>query len=184
MVMPLGRRGYLLAFVLPLVVLLPASAGAQGVANDFNGLHGRVLLGENVKVTSRDGVAIRGKLLRLTKEELTIRVNDQERTVQGSEIAEVKARRSGPLWNGAVIGAASVLIPSAVLATKYDCSNCAPGIAIWTGIGAAIGVGIDALVKGDITVMKMPSGSASKTRFSVAPAVQRERRAVLCTINF
>jgi hypothetical protein len=179
----LGRLGYLLAFALPLVGLLPADAGAQGVATDFDGLHGRVLLGENVKVTSRDGVSIRGRLLRLTKDDLTIRLDGQERTVPALEIAEVKARRSGPLWNGAVIGAASVAIPFAILSAKYDCENCAVGGLVWTGIGAAIGVGIDALVKGDITVMKAPAAGA-KTRVSVAPVVQRERRGVVFTIGF
>lgn len=180
----LGRRGYLLAFVLPLVGLMPMSARAQGVASDFDGLHGRVLLGETVKVTDKDGVSIRGKLRRLTNTELTVAIADQERTVPAEEIAEVKARRSGPLWNGAVIGAASVLIPGATIAAKYDCVNCALGILVWTGIGAAIGVGVDALIKGDVTVMKLAPAGAAKTRVSLAPVVQRERRGVFCTISF
>lgn len=180
----LGRRRYLIALVLPLAGLLPAEARTQGIATDFDGLHGRVLLGENVKVTSRDGVAMRGTLLRLTKDQLTIAVDNSEQTVPGSQIAEVKARRSGPLWNGAVIGAAVVLIPATILTAKYDCDGCFPGIAIWTGIAAAAGVGIDALIKGDVTVMRAPAGSASKRRFGVAPVLGGERRAVLCTIQF
>ena len=62
-------------------------------------------------------------------------------------------------------------------------NDCAVGGLVWTGIGPAIGVGIDALVKGDITVMKAPAPGA-KTRVSVAPVVQRERRGVVFTIGF
>jgi hypothetical protein len=182
--MRLGRRGYLLAFLLPLAGLLPAEARAQGVATDFDGLQGRVLLGETVKVTSRDGVAVRGKLLRLTKDDMTIGTATAEQTLTAAQVAEVKARRSGPLWNGAVIGAAAVLVPSAFIVKAYGCHGCVPGILIATGIWSAVGVGIDALIKGDVTVMHVPPGQTSKTRVGVAPVIVGDRRAVLCTIRF
>ncbi len=180
----MSLRGYFVALVLPLVGLLPASARAQGVARDFQELQGRVLLGETVKVTDRGGQATRGKLLKLTDTDLTVRVDEQDRTLPGADIVEVKARRSGPLWNGAVIGAAVVLIPSAFLAAEYGCGDCALGIAVWTGIAAAAGVGVDALIKGDVTVMKLQTPTRAKTGFTIAPLVQRERRGVLCSIRF
>lgn len=180
----LGRRGYLIAFMLPLVGLLPAGARAQGVARDFEGLQGRVLLGETVKVVDHSGAATRGKLLKLTDTELTVRTAEQEQTIQAGEIVEVKARRSGPLWNGAVIGAAAVLIPSAIAISKYDCNGCTGPVLLWAGIGAAAGVGIDALVKGDVTVMKRSAATGAKSGFTVAPILQRERRGVLCSISF
>lgn len=180
----LGRPAYLLAFVLPLVGLLPASARAQGIARNFEELHGRVLLGENVKVVTRDGAANRGKLLRLTDTDLTIVTDTVERTITAGDIGEVKARRSGPLWNGAVIGAAVVLIPSGIAIANYGCGGCEVAVAVWTGIAAAAGVGIDALVKGDITVMKLSPATTARRGFTVAPIIQRDRRAVLCSISF
>ncbi|OFW10042.1 MAG: hypothetical protein A3H96_03560 [Acidobacteria bacterium RIFCSPLOWO2_02_FULL_67_36] len=185
MAIGLGRRGCSVALVLGLAALLPATAQAQKVASNFDELHGRVLLGETVKVTDATGRATRGKLLKLTDTDLTVRIGEREQTVPGSDIVEVKARRMGPLWNGAVIGAAVPLTIFGVVWAKYgggECYDCATGLAIWTGIGAGLGVGIDALVKGDITVMK--KGAPAKRSIAVAPVVSRDRRGVLCAIRF
>jgi hypothetical protein len=143
-----------------------------------------VLLGETVKVVDRNGEATRGRLLKLTDTDLTVQTPEQERTLQAADIVEVKARRSGPLWNGALIGAAAVLIPSGIAMAKYECDGCLLPVTLWAGVGAAAGVGIDALVKGDITVMKRAAASGSASGFSVAPMLGRGRRGVLCSIRF
>lgn len=164
----------------------PTSAGAQGVATTFAELHGRVILGETVKVTNREGQSTRGTLLRLTASDLTVTTRGGERTITGIDIAQVKARRADGLLNGALIGAAAAAIPMGILAYQLDedCANCAAGIALWAGIGAAAGMGIDALIKGDITVMKLASGPGPTRGFSVAPIVARDRRGVMCALRF
>jgi hypothetical protein len=183
MAIRLGRSGVVL---LAIAGLVPTSARAQsGVARNFDELHGRVLLGETVKVVNKDGEATRGKLLRLTDTDLTVRVDGQYSTLAGADIVEVKARRSGPLWNGALIGAAVPVTLFGIAWASYDggdCSGCAPVLLLWSGIGAGIGVGIDALVKGDITVMR--TDAAGRKKIAFAPLVQKNKKGVLCSIRF
>jgi hypothetical protein len=185
MIVLFRRRTCVGMLVTVLLGLAPDAAFAQKVARTFDELQGRVLLGETVKVVDRDGQATRGKLLRLTATEITLRTAAGEQIIEGGNVAEVKARRSGPLWNGAVIGAA---VPTAagiaiLAADNVTCDNCAPAFLLWAGIGAAIGVGIDALVKGDVTVMKQSPAGAAKG-FGVVPVVGRERQGLLCSIRF
>jgi hypothetical protein len=179
------RRTCFGILVMALLGLAPRAAFAQKVARTFDELQGRVLLGEAVKVIDGEGQATRGTLLRLTASDITLRTEAGEQTIDGRTVAEVKARRSGPLWNGAVIGAAIATVPGIVALASDDveCDNCAAGFLIAAGMGAAIGVGIDALVKGDVTVMKLPSTRAGN-RFTVVPVVERQRQGVFCSIRF
>jgi hypothetical protein len=184
MIITCVRAVWVATLAAALVGLWPARAGAQEVATSFADLHGRVILGESLKVISREGQLTRGKLLRLTASDLTVNTPAGERTITGIDIAQFKARRADSLMNGALIGAAAAAIPMGMLAYQLDedCTNCAVGIAVWAGIGAAAGMGIDALIKGDITVMKLASGSNG--RLTVAPLVQRDRRGLVCAVRF
>lgn len=171
--------------VVAVVGVVPGSARAQEVARSFEDLQGRVMLGETVRVIDRQGQSTRGKLLRLTATDLTVRTDGGERVVDASNIVEVKARRSGPLLNGALIGAAvgaSPFVIFAALDEGSNCDGCMAGALVWMGIGAAAGVGIDALVKGDITVMKLGTGASRGV--ALVPVIERKRQGLFCSIRF
>jgi hypothetical protein len=55
------------------------------------------------------------------------------------------------------------------------------GMAIYGGIGAGIGVGIDALIKAERTVY---DARARRTSLSIAPVVGRERKGVAVRLGF
>jgi hypothetical protein len=168
-----------------LVGLWPGRAAAQLVATSLDELQGRVALGETVKVIDQRGETITGKLTRLTTSELTVIARTGERTIPGANITQVKARRADPLWNGALIGAASALIPLGILGAALrdggDC-DCAGTLTFWAGIGAVAGMGIDARLQGNVTVMKRASGRSQG--LTVTPIIQRGRRGVLASIRF
>ena len=72
----------------------------------------------------------------------------------------------GSLANGVVIGALAGGIPTAILAViaASNCNGCgeeaAAAVAIWTGIGAGIGLAIDAGTRETITLYVAPPKSA------------------------
>jgi hypothetical protein len=170
---------------LSLAALALAAAPARGdeVARTFAALQGRVLIGETVTVTDQAGQVAKGKLTSISPTELTLNTNTGLRTFVGNDLVKVQARRSGPLWNGALIGAAVGATPFIIAASQDECDGCGPWAAIYTAIGAGVGVGIDALVKGNITVMKLePQGG--KATVSLAPLIARDRKGVLCSLSF
>lgn len=181
------RRMCLAVLAAGMAALLPATAHAQTVARSFEELRGRVLLGETVNIIDREGQSTRGKLVHLTAQDLTVETDAGDHTLEARHVVQVRARRSDPVLNGALIGAATLVVPGAIAAAFDDSScrhadGCAGAVAIWLAMGASIGVGVDALVKGDVTVMKIPSG-----RFrgiALAPVLDHRRRGVLCAVRF
>jgi hypothetical protein len=117
--------------------------------------------GTGIVVTVRGGEQIQGSLKSLSADMLTVVTLDAtERKIPKTAIEKIVTleKRSGPLWNGALIVAA---IPAtlciAAMAASHDTSSTAVAVTlIWTGIGAGIGTGIDALVKGQVTLYKAP----------------------------
>ncbi len=173
----------ILCLSLAALALTAAPARGDEVARTFAALQGRVLIGETVTVTDQAGQVAKGKLTSISPTEVTLNTNTGLQTFVGSDLVKVQARRSGPLWNGALIGAAVVLVPSAIAAANYECDGCAPWVLMYAAVGAGVGVGIDALVKGNVTVMKVePQGG--KATVSLAPLIARDRKGVLCSVRF
>ncbi len=118
--------------------------------------------GTAIIVTVRGGEEIQCSLKSLSADTLAVvTLEATERKIPKAAVEKIVTleKRSGPLWNGAIIGAA---IPATlgILAINAggstSCRGCAAAVAVWTGIGAAIGVGIDAAVRGQITLYKAP----------------------------
>ncbi|HSL22969.1 MAG TPA: hypothetical protein VK886_15665 [Vicinamibacterales bacterium] len=177
----------LTALVIAAAGLLPATAHAQPVARSFEELRGRLLLGETVNVIDREGQTTRGRLVQLTARDLIVETDTGDQTMEAREVVQVRARRSDSLLNGALIGAAALVVPGAITVAVDEsgcrrADSCAGAVAIWLAMGASIGVGIDALVKGDVTVMKVPSGGSRA--IALAPVLGQRRRGVLCAIRF
>lgn len=162
------------------LALCPAAAGAEEVSKTFAELQGRIMIGETITATDKAGQVTKGKLASITPTELTLNVQDGPRTLPGNALAKVQARRSGPLWNGALIGAAVAAAP--VIGLAAGCGDCEvnAGAALVIGIGAGIGAGIDALWKGNVTVMQV----GQEKKVSLAPLVTKGRKGVLCSVRF
>jgi hypothetical protein len=87
------------------------------------------------------------------------------------------------VWDGAVKGLAVAVITMALIAEPYDCTGCAvaPELYLFVGgIGAGIGLGIDALV-GPKTVYRSPS---QKRGVRLAPFVGKDRLGLQAVIRF
>jgi hypothetical protein len=90
-----------------------------------------------------------------------------------------RIRRVGALWDGAVKGAVvGFLIPILAGALKYE--GGASVLLPFAGMGAGIGVGIDALF-GPSTVYR---ASRQPGRMTVAPMIEKDRRGLTLSLSF
>jgi hypothetical protein len=93
----------------------------------------------------RQNGEMRGKLVRLSPTSLAILANGQEREILSTGIASIE-KRGDPLWNGALIGAVSMLpMPLVGWATVGPGTHPRRDVAI-VGAAVAVGAGVGALI--------------------------------------
>ena len=120
--------------------------------------------GTGLIVTLRSGEAIHCFLKGYSADSLTVLTTEsQERVLPKSAVEKIitSEKRSGPLKNGAIIGAA---VPTAVMGvliaaahpSSDDAGAVALLLALTAGIGALAGMGIDAAIRGNITLYQAP----------------------------
>ncbi len=114
--------------------------------------------GTEMIITLTAGDQIRGAYQEVTPEGLLVTVDGSRRELPKSGITKVTTaeRRTGPLWNGPLIGAAAGGLIAAIFGAVDDVKgdNAWIAIPIVAGIGAAIGLGVDAAVQSRITLYK------------------------------
>ena len=173
-----------LAVVLTGTFAVPASA--QGVATSFTELRLLVGAGDTATIRRHGGEESKGKILSLSPTSIALLTHGERRDFDEGDVSTIVQRRQDSLRNGALWGAgvASVLFgiglaqvcegecPSALLAT---------GILFYGGLGAGIGVGIDALVTSPSVIYERASSSS---RLHLSPLVGRHRSGVAVSMAF
>jgi hypothetical protein len=172
---------------LAIVALAPAVAAAQGF--DSN----KIRVGQTVIVRDLSGAETRGVVQTADESKLVVKYgsgllkdpSDPTKLLNDTRVftpAEVdRVRRPGPIWDGAVKGALVALVPI-VLVASVDCYDCGLGSAYagMMGIGAAIGLGIDA-AWGPKTVYRNRGASR---KVALVPVIGKERRGIAASIRF
>jgi hypothetical protein len=177
-----------LSFVL--LVCCP-SAWAQEVEQ----IRARVKDGQRVVVIDDQGRELAGRLDGIGADSLRLLVRDQPTDVKFADIVRID-RPPDTLANGAAIGfgvgAALGLTALALEDARacdpgawFDCSD--PSLASYVvvplitgGLGTAIGVGIDALVRRDRSIYRR----GGHVRTTVAPAIGRGARGVVLSVSW
>ena len=168
----------------------PAAVDAQGVARTFEQLSVLVLPGETVWVTDASGTETEGVLATVGADGLDLQVGGQPRRWAIADVRRVRHReddpvRNGVLWGTAIGGAAAATLWIGACAID-DCGGEDVGWAIaGTGVYAAAGAGIGALIdsarKGSRVVFE--SGSAG-AHLGLAPIAGAGRRGVAVRLRF
>jgi hypothetical protein len=179
-----------IAIVLAAVSLLlaVASAAAQEPVRDFSQLNTRLRPGDTIWVTDAQGREVKGQILSLAPDQLTL--EGGARTFAGPDVKAISVRRGDSLRNGALIGmgvgGGLVAVGCLAAGEEGDGAWCVAGALIYAGIGAGIGVGIDALIPGKkIVAYRAPgSGSVSHARLSIAPVVTRRSKGLALSFAF
>jgi hypothetical protein len=190
-----GQKGWIIMITRALIVLVlcvaaPTAAAAQGIATTFQELRLLVRPGDNVTVTDVSGREVSGKITDLSASSLALMVDGQPREWRETEVATIRQRRGDSLGNGALIGlgigAGVTAIGIAILANgdTYDVNGGEAALvtAIYGGLGAAIGTGIDALITRRQVVFE--KRSASGIAFQVAPLLTPTRTGARLSIGF
>jgi hypothetical protein len=122
--------------------------------------------GSTVYVRDSGGVETSGGLLRLNPDSVVLLVGGTERRFEAARVTRIQ-KRGDSLRNGALIGAIVGVAIGAFVAGIADCpgtragdgcpGNRAAAFVISTGTYAAIGTGIDALIRGRTTLYEAPA---------------------------
>ena len=163
-----------------LAVLVSLNASSAAAQSTFGNLPSKVKPGEDVIIQTENGTVAKGKVEAVSESTLTI--SDAAKTLHTFAPAEVRrVRKPGPIWNGAIVGALSAALPTALLcAAADDATGCGELILGVTAIGAGIGLGIDAAIP-PRTLYRRPAGTS---KVGLVPVVGKDRQALFATLRF
>ena len=164
------------------LAMAPALAFGQTPPSDapFEAVQGRLRVGQVAEVVDNTGLTVRGKVLEISGSTLVLTGGAGTRSFTGQDVTII--RRTGPIWDGAIKGA--IIGAAPWIAVASGCNSCEgiwPAAASTAAIGAAIGVGIDALFGPRTVYRASPVGSRT---VRVIPTVSRERKGLRAAIAF
>lgn len=180
---------------LALVILGLTSLGtarAQEIpVSSFEQLAGLLQIGDKVYVTDASGREHEGTLSELSASSINLVSPGTLKEFTGSEVAAITRLRPDSKKNGAFIGlGVGVVLGAAVGAFAAEESNTnraagaiGAGLA-YGGLGALIGVGIDALSPGKKVLVYSARPKKSAARLSVSPIVLPARQVIVARISF
>lgn len=149
----------------------PAAGYAQadagtGVAASFEQLQVLVRPGNTVTVTDAAGSDVSGRIGSVTPSVLSLDLSGGRRDFSEGDVTAIRQRRGDSLANGAWWGfGVGAGLAGLVLVAFAACDICdgevEPGVAaavvgLYGAMGAGIGVGVDALIRGQQTIYRRP----------------------------
>ena len=160
------------------------SAAGQPPADLLTALQQKTALGDTLRVVMNDGTEQKGILTDVSATSLTLIVKGKREVM--AEAATLRVVRENPdsLCNGARTGAivSAAVIAASLVASSREVTdpNTLAAVVIYAGVGAAIGTGIDALIKDHTLVYERPA--ARRASISVAPLLAPRQAGVRMTI--
>jgi hypothetical protein len=160
------------------------------VADSFDHLRTLVAVGSTVKVADDRGREVRGVITRMTAS-LTLIVDARELQLQAAEIRRIeragdsirdgalKGLGQGLLWYGSIMGGACLI--AGCQADAREWLEIASVAGVFGGIGAGVGIAVDAMVPGWQVVYRAP---VNRSHFSLSPQVRGTSRGVQLAWRF
>ena len=161
-----------------------AASAQPNVAQSFEQLQVLVSAGDAVKVIDSEGNRVAGKIADVSDSRLILNVNGTKRTFAEGDVREIRRRGGDSLANGAWwglgVGAGIGTLGYAAWCTTMSCSGSEIVIIpVYGALGAGIGVGVDALIRGEKGLYRAPGTLA----MSVTPIFGR-RTGVGVSVSF
>jgi hypothetical protein len=175
-----------------IVFLLLCAAGprveAQEVASSFDQLAVLVKPGDTITVVDLTETETKGRIGKLSRDALILVTSAGPRQLGETDVATISQRRGDSLRNGAIIGAVAgtaYFVTMATLLRDADggeviIPTAIAGGVLFAGLGAAAGVGIDALIARRQVIYQK---SASRSRVSVSPMFGQRRWGAVVTVT-
>ena len=120
---------------------------------------------------------------------LSMLVASERLVAREASATAARRRRGDPLWNGALIGfgagAVVGLIGANACNNDFGCtSSTGTFVALWGGIGAGIGLAVDALLSSQHGVFPPRGRVGDDARVRVSPSVGQRRAAVTASLVY
>jgi hypothetical protein len=171
-----------------------AAASAQESASSFAALGARIRIGQVIWVTDTTGREVRGRLERLSTDELVLKATGVD-TFAASDIRRVRARDRDSLKNGTLIGLGvggamgTAWCIGAIADDSGDIDarvECAEGFTVFPGLGALIGLAVDAVIPGKMRVVYQasPRQEGSRGHLMVVPIFSSRARGLTMSLAF
>ena len=171
-----------------LIVVCSARAGsvvsAQTPARAQPNLETTLKPGMTVWITQKGGREDKARVVGVSGDVVTTSAGGHMQRLRTTDITRVRARRSDTFINGALIGAAGAVASGLFLCRLTEpweiCRDPGPILRIGA-VGAGLGIGIDALIRGRRTIYEAPP---STLRLRVAPTMARRSTGVQVAFSF
>ena len=116
-------------------------------------------LGPQITVKLKNGARIEGQCEELSSSELLLRTGTAQARIPRADIERITTREADGLAEGAIIGTivglGFALLGHGISESSFS-EKTLLGVAILAGIGAGVGVGIDALKKTEVVLYQAP----------------------------
>ena len=172
-------------------VLLFSAASAAAAQTAADEIKARVRQGDRVAVTDDQGREFKGRINAMTSDGLSLLDRDTSAAIKYAEIIKID-RPHDSLKNGALIGLATGAGIGFLAILAEDLRACDPSVwfdctdvggtgyaavtAVFAGLGAAVGTGVDALIRRDPSIYRRGSARVSLgprlTRHGAGAAIQ------------
>jgi hypothetical protein len=162
-----------------------STASAQPPASVAGALETALAPGATAWITDSDGVESKARIISVADNSITIAAGDRTRRLSTTDVAKVKVQHSDSLLNGALIGAGAGVASGLFLCRLTEpWENCRDDIGPMFrigAVGAGIGIGIDALIRGRKTIYEAPTAT---TRLLAAPIIGRRGAGMRISLTF
>jgi hypothetical protein len=168
--------------VVALLASLKLPVLAQEQATSFDQLRVLVAPGQKVNLTSTAGKRLAGTIAGLTSSTLSLKVGKELLELREADVQTIRHRGNDSLRNGALWG-----LGTGAGVGMVTCGRChvGPGLvaaAMFGGIGSGIGVGIDALIRTEMTVFQRRGAAGGKV--TVVPQLAKSHQGVMVSVRF
>jgi hypothetical protein len=174
------------ALVLVAALAVPAIARGQETAGSVDQLRFVLAPGSEIRVVEADGKSVKGRFDGISGQSIAMTIQGTHVLLDQDVIIRIDERHDDSLANGArngfYVGAGFGFLGGAAILMEGGSPAFLPIVtAFYGGIGAGIGVAIDALIRTERTVYDVHARRAS---LAVAPVVGRARKGVAVTVGF
>jgi hypothetical protein len=161
-----------------------STVSAQTPQGSQRNLETSLLPGMTVWITDTNGREEKARIVGISGDLVTSTDGNQTRQLRMADVKRVTARHSDSVLNGALIGAGVAVASGLALCRMTEpWRNCRDDVGPMLrigAVGAGIGIGIDALIRGRRTIYEAPES----TQVRAAPIVGRHVGGVQVSISF
>ena len=162
-----------------------SAVGAQTPEAAKSNLETTLISGMTVWITDASGREEKTRIVGVSGDIVTTTAGGDIRRLRTTDLVRVRVRHSDTVMNGAVIGAGAAVASGLFLCRRTEpWENCRDDVGPMFrigAIGAAVGIGIDAVVRGRRTIYQ---AAQTSTRLYAAPIVARHATGLHVSLGF